>query len=118
MPVRASIPGHVRCGQMTVAEGTWHHREICVKAKRSCEGGMSARDSNKKMDDFTLRGYLGCVLHVIRQMPIYMCRDCVNNLPLASHVVEVLSFVVRELSRFERERDEWICALIFLPSKF
>ena len=34
------------------AEGTWRHREACIEAKRSREGGMSVRGSSKKLDDF------------------------------------------------------------------
>ena len=34
------------------AEGTWRHREACVEAKRSREGGVSVRGLYKKMDEF------------------------------------------------------------------
>ena len=34
------------------AESTWRHRETCVEAKQSREGGVSVRCSQKKMDHF------------------------------------------------------------------
>ena len=34
------------------AEGMWHHREPCVEAKQSREGGVSVRGSYKKLDCF------------------------------------------------------------------
>jgi len=34
------------------AEGTWRHREACVEAKRSREGGVSVCGLYKKMDEF------------------------------------------------------------------
>ena len=37
---------------MVQVEGTWHHREACVEAKRSREGDVSVRGSSKKMDEF------------------------------------------------------------------
>ena len=49
---------------MAFAEGTWHHREACVEVKQSREDGVSVRWSDKKLDGFTPRGYLGCVLHL------------------------------------------------------
>ena len=48
---------------MAVAEGTWHHREVCLEVKQSREGGVSVRGSEKKLDDFTPKGYLGCMLN-------------------------------------------------------
>ena len=35
------------------AEGMWRHREACVEAKRSREGGVSVQCSYRKLDDFT-----------------------------------------------------------------
>ena len=49
---------------MAVAEGRWRPRDTCVEVKRSREGDMSVRCSSKKLDGFTPKGYLGCVLHV------------------------------------------------------
>ena len=34
------------------AKSTWCHRETCVEAKRSREGGVSVRDFYKKLDEF------------------------------------------------------------------
>ena len=34
------------------AEGTWRHREVCVEAKRSRNGGVSIRGSYKNIDEF------------------------------------------------------------------
>ena len=34
------------------AEGTWRHREACIEAKRSREGGVSVRCFCKKFDEF------------------------------------------------------------------
>ena len=34
------------------AEGMWRHRETCVEAKQSREGGVSVRGSYKKLDCF------------------------------------------------------------------
>ena len=36
------------------AEGMWRHREACVEAKRSREGGVSVRGSSKKIDEFAV----------------------------------------------------------------
>jgi len=41
---------------MVWAEGMWSHREACIEAKRSCEGGVSVRYSYEKMDKFALLG--------------------------------------------------------------
>ena len=48
--------GLVRCGRMTVAEGTWRHHETYVEAKRRCEGGVSVRWSSKNLDGFIPEG--------------------------------------------------------------
>jgi len=48
---------------MVVEEGTWRHREAYVEAKRSPEGGILVRGFDKKLHDFTLKGYLGCMLN-------------------------------------------------------
>jgi hypothetical protein len=45
-------------------EDTWRHREACVKAKRSCEGGVFVQWLDKNLDGFTPKRYLDCVLHV------------------------------------------------------
>ena len=46
-----------RLGTVKVwVEGTWRHREACVEAKRSREGGVYVRCSSKKLDSFTPRG--------------------------------------------------------------
>ena len=63
LPVWASKSGGIRCGQMVVEEGTWRHREAYVEAKRSPEGGILVRGFDKKLHDFTLKGYLGCMLN-------------------------------------------------------
>ena len=42
----------VRWGRLAVAEGTWRHRKACVEAKRSREGDVSVRCSQKKMNHF------------------------------------------------------------------
>ena len=55
--------GHVRCSRMAVPEDTWRHREACVEAKRSCEGGMSVRWPDKMLDGFTPKRYLACMLN-------------------------------------------------------
>ena len=39
---------------MAVAEGTWHHHEVCLEVKQSREGGVSVRCSDKKIDHFAL----------------------------------------------------------------
>jgi hypothetical protein len=49
---------------MVVIEGMWLHREACVEVKESHEGGVSVRCSDKKLDDFTPKRYLGCVFNV------------------------------------------------------
>jgi len=46
------------------AEGTWRHREACIEAKRSREGDVSVRGSNKKLDEITLRHVIGVVVVV------------------------------------------------------
>ena len=55
--------GGVRCGRMAVLEDTWRHREACVEAKRSCEGGMSVRWPDKMLDGFTPKSYLACTFN-------------------------------------------------------
>ena len=81
---------------------------------------MSIQRSEKKLDDFTPKGYLGCVLHVrtfwtFPNTYIY----CGWAIGAAIPLVEVLSFVCeRDFVRVkERERREALC-LSFLPSKF
>ena len=58
----------------------WLWRARGVEAKQSREGGVSIRGSNKKLDSFTPRGYLGCVLHVrvfwSFGQRLYMCVKC------------------------------------------
>ena len=36
---------------MAVAEGTWHHREAFIEAKRTREDSVSIRCSSKKLDE-------------------------------------------------------------------
>lgn len=44
--------GRTWCGRASGMEGTWRHREACVEAKQSREGGVSVRCSDKNMDRF------------------------------------------------------------------
>ena len=82
-------------------EDTWRHREACVKAKRSCEGGMFVQWLDKNLDGFTPKRYLGCVLHVrvfwsfSRCLYIYMEGLCGQSTSLTVSHLEFLSFVLR-----------------------
>ena len=74
---------------MAGAEGTRRHHEVCVEVKRSREGGVSVRGSRKKLDGFTPKGYLDCVLHVkvfwyFGQMLIHTWRGCWGSSPFFS----------------------------------
>ena len=44
-----------------MTEGTWCHSEACVETKQSGEGGVSVQWPDKKLDDFTPKGYLDCM---------------------------------------------------------
>ena len=44
-------------------EVTWCHRETCIETKQSVEDGVSVWWPDKKLDDLTSRGYLGCRLN-------------------------------------------------------
>jgi len=41
---------------MVWADGMWCHREACIEAKRSREGGVSVHCSYEKIDKFALGG--------------------------------------------------------------
>lgn len=99
---------------MAVIEGMWCHRDASVEVKQNYEGGVSVWCSSKKMYNFNPEGYLGRVLHVRAfssfSRHLYVCVEGLCwQLPLASLLVEILSFVfVRVWLGFKRERDEWI----------
>lgn len=67
LPIWASKPGvggKSGVSGRVGSEDMWNHRKACVEAKRSFEGDMFIQCSEQKLDDFTPKGYLGCVFHV------------------------------------------------------
>ena len=109
----------VRCGRMAVAEGTCCYRETCIEVKRSREGGVSVRRSDKKLNGFTPRGYLECVLNVrvfwSFAKCLYICGGlCGKPTSWASLIWRSSHLIVRVRLGFGRVREIWLFYLSFL----